>query len=61
MVSLMRKAGWNGSSREWGKVWRDGKGEVVRYEGRQVGLGYEEWKGWRDWVEREGVRTKPLN
>lgn len=47
MVSLMRKAGWNGRSSEWDQV--DVK--VVRYQGRQVKLGYREWKEWRDWAE----------
>lgn len=43
------------------KIWRDGKGELVRYEGKQVGLKYEEWKTWKDWVAKEGVNPKPLN
>ncbi|KAF1956734.1 AMMECR1-domain-containing protein [Byssothecium circinans] len=49
MVSLMRKAGWNGRSGEWKKVGLS----VVRYQGRQVKLRYEEWKAWRDWVGEE--------
>lgn len=57
LISLMRKAGWNGSSSQWQKVWREGRGEIVRYEGKQVGLLYAEWKGWRDWVENMGVKT----
>lgn len=61
VVSLMRKAGWNGSSGSWAKVWRDGKGELVRYEGKQVGLGYEEWKTFRDWADKVGGERKPLN
>lgn len=55
IVSLMRKAGWNGSSSGWSRVWRDGKGELVRYEGKAVGLGYEEWKEWNDWVDKKVV------
>lgn len=47
MVSLMRKAGWNGRSSEWDQV--DLK--VVRYQGRQVKLDYEKYKVWRDWVD----------
>ncbi len=54
----MRKAGWNGSSRDWQKVWREGKGELVRYEGKAIALTYDEWKAWRDWVEESGVKTK---
>lgn len=60
MVSLMRKGGWNGGSSSWQKVWREGRGELIRYEGKQVGLGYAEWQGWRDWVEQK-VEKKPLN
>ena len=51
LVSLMRKAGWNGSERNWEKTWKDGRGELVTYEGEKVGLAYSEWKEWRDWVE----------
>lgn len=61
LISLMRKAGWNGSSSSWLKTWRDGKGELVRYEGKQVGLSYDEWREWRGWVDEEGVRSKELN
>ncbi len=61
MVSLMRKAGWNGGSGSWARTWREGKGELVRYEGKQVGLGWAEWREWRDWVDGEGVEKKPLN
>ncbi|CAK3988882.1 Hypothetical predicted protein [Lecanosticta acicola] len=61
LISLMRKAGWNGSSSSWQKTWRDGKGELVTYEGKQVGLRYEEWKEWRDWVDQVGVKAKALN
>lgn len=50
LISLMRKAGWNGSSSGWLKAWKDGKGELVRYEGKAVGLEYKEWKEWDDWV-----------
>jgi AMMECR1 domain-containing protein len=47
MVSLMRKAGWNGRKDEWRKV----ELSVVRYQGLQVHLGYAEWRAWRDWVD----------
>lgn len=46
MVSLMRKAGWSGKREEWKKV----ELGVVRYQGRQVKLGFAEWREWRDWV-----------
>lgn len=56
IVSLMRKAGWNGRSSEWKSVWERGRGELVRYEGRQCGLGWEEYSGFREWVgEREAL------
>ena len=61
LISLMRKAGWNGNSNSWLKTWRDGKGELVRYEGKQVGLSYDEWRDWRDWAEKEGMKSKALN
>jgi len=50
LISLMRKAGWNGSSSSWEKTWKDGRGELVRYEGEAVGLEYQEWKEWDEWV-----------
>ena len=49
MVSLMRKAGWNGRKEEWKSVGVS----VVRYQGRQVKLEYPEWRVWRDWVESQ--------
>lgn len=61
LISLMRKAGWGGSGSAWLRTWRDGKGELVRYEGKQVGLRYDEWRAWRDWVDKIGVRSKALN
>lgn len=61
LISLMRKAGWSGSSSSWQKTWRDGRGELVTYEGKQVGLQYAEWKAWRDWVDEQGVKAKALN
>ncbi|KAI6984723.1 hypothetical protein KC359_g9270 [Hortaea werneckii] len=47
LVSLMRKAGWNGTTSAWRRVWTEGRGELIRYEGQAVGLGFAEWKGWR--------------
>lgn len=55
VVSLMRKAGWNGSSSAWLKAWRDGKGELVRYQGKQVGMEYAEWRRFRDWIDERGA------
>ncbi|KAI9728468.1 MAG: hypothetical protein M1828_003870 [Chrysothrix sp. TS-e1954] len=50
MVSLMRKAGWEGRAREWEDVARRGGMEVVRYKGVKAGVGVEEWAAWRGWV-----------
>lgn len=58
IISLMRKGGWNGSSSSWQKTWREGKGELITYEGKQVGLHYPEWREWRDWVDDQGVKSK---
>ncbi|KAF2774083.1 hypothetical protein EJ03DRAFT_386941 [Teratosphaeria nubilosa] len=55
LISLMRKAGWSGSGSGWLSTWRDGRGELVRYEGKQVALEYQEWKEWRDWMQKEAV------
>lgn len=52
VVSLMRKAGWTGRREEWRKV---GGLKVVRYQGRKASLEYGAWRGWREWVEREGL------
>ena len=57
----MRKAGWSGSSGSWQKHWRDGKGELVRYEGKQVGLEYDEWREWKDWVDEKKGEAEKLN
>jgi len=62
VISLMRKAGWNGSSSSWSRAWWDGRGELIRYEGKAVGLFYDDWRDWRDWVvDTAGVRSKALN
>ncbi|EAA30739.1 hypothetical protein GE21DRAFT_1275767 [Neurospora crassa] len=47
VVSLMRKAGWEGSKSRWREV----ELRVVRYQGKKEKLGYEEYKAWRDWVD----------
>ncbi|CZT20169.1 related to ammecr1 protein [Ramularia collo-cygni] len=58
LISLMRKGGWNGSSSSWQKTWREGNGELITYEGKQVGLQYQEWREWRDWVDGQGANGK---
>ncbi|KAK3953268.1 AMMECR1 domain-containing protein [Pseudoneurospora amorphoporcata] len=47
VVSLMRKAGWEGNKSRWREV----ELRVVRYQGKKEKLGYEEYKAWRDWVD----------
>lgn len=61
MISLMRKAGWNGSGSAWLRTWSDGRGELVKYEGKQVGIRYQAWREWRDWVEKACMKSKALN
>jgi len=46
LVSLMRKAGWNGRSSEWNQV-KDLK--VVRYQGKKAALSFEEWEEFHTW------------
>ncbi|KAK3620126.1 hypothetical protein LTR56_023602 [Elasticomyces elasticus] len=61
LVSLMRKAGWTGSSSRWAGAWKEGRGELVRYEGKAVGLHYNQWREWRVWAsESVGVRSEAL-
>ncbi|KAF1811164.1 hypothetical protein P152DRAFT_515164 [Eremomyces bilateralis CBS 781.70] len=51
MVSLMRKAGWTGRRDEWRRVLEAGNGaDIVRYQGKRIGLLYEEWKEFHEWV-----------
>jgi AMMECR1 domain-containing protein len=54
IVSLMRKAGWSGRSKDWTKVF-DLK--CIRYEGKKASLDYQAWKEWRDWVNAD-VKTR---
>ncbi|KAK4160116.1 AMMECR1 domain-containing protein [Cladorrhinum sp. PSN259] len=48
LTSLMRKAGWMGSKHKWQEV----ELKVVRYQGKKESLEYDEYKRWRDWVDR---------
>ncbi|KAL8667736.1 MAG: hypothetical protein Q9168_007216 [Polycauliona sp. 1 TL-2023] len=48
IVSLMRKAGWTGRSRDWSVV-ADLK--AVRYEGKGEGCRWSTYRDWRDWVD----------
>jgi len=47
MVSLMRKAGWNGRSEEWRKV---SNLHVIRYKGSKTSLSYRQWLEWKKWA-----------
>ncbi|KAL8771706.1 MAG: hypothetical protein Q9209_002897 [Squamulea sp. 1 TL-2023] len=47
IISLMRKAGWTGRSRDWRAV---GDLKVVRYEGKGDGCRWSIFREWRDWV-----------
>lgn len=58
VVSLMRKAGWNGRRDEWMLV-QDL--QVVRYQGLRVNVGYYDWRDWRDWVSEHCQATAALN
>jgi AMMECR1 domain-containing protein len=58
IVSLMRKAGWSGKKEDWRKVLNL---ELVRYEGKKVNLNYKDWKEFRDWVAKQGVKAEELN
>ena len=48
LESLVRKAGWTGR-RGWREV---GDLKVVRYQGRKESVEYEEFKKFREWIER---------
>ncbi|KAL8967586.1 MAG: hypothetical protein Q9183_002845 [Haloplaca sp. 2 TL-2023] len=49
MVSLMRKAGWTGRSRDWRSV---ADLRAVRYEGKGADCTWHTWRTWRDWMDR---------
>lgn len=46
LISLMHKAGWSGRDNEWDKV----DLHVVRYQGHAVGVSYEDYKDFKDWI-----------
>jgi uncharacterized protein (TIGR00296 family) len=51
MISLVRKAGWNGRREEWRKL---PNLNVVRYQGKKTCFTYSEWEAWKRWVEETG-------
>ena len=50
LISLMRKAGWAGRTRDFGDL--VSKLSVTRYEGNKATLDYPQWKEWRRWLAR---------
>lgn len=50
ILSLMRKAGWQGKKDDWRKVVGL---ELVRYEGKKVTLDYTEYKEWKSWAKKQ--------
>ena len=46
IVSLMRKAGWNGRREDWRKVMHL---DLVRYQGKKTSMGYNTWRDWKRW------------
>ncbi|KAL9024634.1 MAG: hypothetical protein Q9196_006371 [Gyalolechia fulgens] len=55
IVSLMRKAGWTGRSKDWRDV---DDLTAVRYEGKGEGCGWSTWREWRAWVDQRHNETK---
>lgn len=51
VISLMKKAGWNGKRSEWRAV---GDLQVVRYQGYRYSMEYSTWREWRTWVDEQG-------
>ena len=52
LVSLMRKAGWNGRSKDWTKV-ADLK--ATRYEGEKAAVDWDTFSAWRNWVRKAAL------
>lgn len=54
MLSLMRKAGWQGARDQWREI-AAGEGglmQVERYRGDKEEVEYEEYRQWREWVDK---------
>ncbi|KAF3763811.1 hypothetical protein M406DRAFT_222686, partial [Cryphonectria parasitica EP155] len=51
MLSLMRKAGWEGKRSTWRDVAERSAMRVERYRGDKEEVDYAEYKAWRDWVD----------
>lgn len=50
LVSLMRKAGWEGRRDGWRRAAEAGGMKLVRYRGDKEVLGFAEYEAWREWV-----------
>ncbi|CZT39957.1 related to ammecr1 protein [Rhynchosporium secalis] len=50
LVSLMRKAGWNGRKDKWMEV---DKFKGTRFQGKALSLDYEEYRKWKKWAAKQ--------
>ncbi|ROW02455.1 hypothetical protein VMCG_06126 [Cytospora schulzeri] len=50
LMSLMRKAGWEGRRDRWREVAAAGGMRVVRYRGDKEAVEFGEYKAWREWI-----------
>ncbi|KAL9008533.1 MAG: hypothetical protein Q9173_006350 [Seirophora scorigena] len=55
VVSLMRKAGWTGRSKDWRNV---ADMRAIRYEGKGQGCRWSTWREWRTWIDQESGEKK---
>jgi len=49
VISLMRKAGWNGRTNEVTDL------KCIRYQGKEASVSYNTWRDWRVWAETKGL------
>lgn len=52
MISLMRKAGWEGRRDGWRAAASKGGMKVERYRGDKEEVAFREYKAWREWVSQ---------
>lgn len=52
MISLMRKAGWEGRRDGWRAAASRGGMKVERYRGDKEEVAFREYKAWREWVSQ---------
>ncbi|PBP25255.1 ammecr1 family protein [Diplocarpon rosae] len=55
IFSLMEKAGWRGKREKWREV---GDFKTVRFQGKAESLGWEEFRRWREWVNKGAAAAK---